>query len=536
MSTSFQIGLGMPAVASTAAVAKVTLPGDRLRDLGTDAGSIVDPPVLTSDPMPAGAHGMVLPWDTQDWSRLNAGSMATRFRRALRTRSPFVLADVAALVLAGLAAQGLMRLIYPPAAACLGPAAPLALLPLIAAYALSALYSEIWVHPVLEFRQLTHISTVGLTAAAIGGMLAWPFPLWCAAAWVATVVLVPLLRTFARYCCVNRAWWGYPTLVIGNGRGADDVARMLIDVPRSALRPVLITDPADECRSSILPVVNDPATLESLLRRRGVTHAVVSLPNFSMARLTETLDRYSGLVPHLLVLSDTSTLPTLWGASRSLGRLSGIEVRNGLLMSTLQGVKRALDLLVVATALSLSLPVLLLIAVGVKLTSKGPIFYGHSRIGRHGRKFKTWKFRTMFTNGDEILRDHLARIASARDEWRTDQKLRHDPRVTPFGRFLRKTSLDEFPQLWNVLRGDMSIVGPRPIVESEVVHYGDVYRLYTSVKPGVTGLWQVSGRTNLSYHDRVLLDQFYIRHWSPWLDVYILAKTVVALLKRDGAY
>jgi Undecaprenyl-phosphate galactose phosphotransferase WbaP len=216
--------------------------------------------------------------------------------------------------------------------------------------------------------------------------------------------------------------------------------------------------------------------------------------------------------------------------------LSGIEVRNGLLLATLQGVKRAFDLVVAVAALCLSFPLLLGIALVMKLTSSGPIFFGHTRIGRHGRRFKAWKFRTMHPNGDAILREYLQRVTSAQEEWTRDRKLRKDPRVTRFGALLRKLSLDELPQIWNVLRGDMSIVGPRPIVESEVRLYGEVFRLYTNVKPGITGLWQVSGRTNLSYDDRVLLDQFYIRHWSPWLDVYILAKTVVALLNRDGAY
>jgi Undecaprenyl-phosphate galactose phosphotransferase WbaP len=311
---------------------------------------------------------------------------------------------------------------------------------------------------------------------------------------------------------------------------------MLLEAPRSGLIPVMMTDPDDRCRASALPVINDPATLESLLRNRGISHAVVSLPHFSSARLGEVLDRYSGLVPHLMVMSDAATLPTLWGASRCIGRLSGIEVRNGLLLATLQGVKRAFDLAVAITALCVSVPLLLAIMLVMKLTSRGPIFFGHTRIGRHGRRFKAWKFRTMHPNGDAILREYLQRVVAAQEEWARDRKLRKDPRVTRFGALLRKLSLDELPQIWNVLRGDMSIVGPRPIVESEVKLYGDVFRQYTSVKPGITGLWQVSGRTNLSYDDRVLLDQFYIRHWSPWLDVYILAKTVVALLKRDGAY
>ena len=164
------------------------------------------------------------------------------------------------------------------------------------------------------------------------------------------------------------------------------------------------------------------------------------------------------------------------------------------------------------------------------------MFFGHKRIGRGGRLFKAWKFRTMHTNGDEILRKHLEANPAAREQWAAEMKLNDDPRVTLIGNLLRKTSLDELPQLWNVLRGDMSLVGPRPIVQAEIWRYGKVFRLYTTVKPGITGLWQASGRNNVSYDERVLLDEFYIKHWSLWLDVYIGAKTIVALLSRRGAY
>ena len=534
MSTSYGLNAGMELEVHKSALRALPVRERPEAGIGLVASPIeIDRPVPSAAGTPAAA---VSAFPSEDWSTLNEASVATQFRRAVRTRAPFLLADLLALVLSSVAAQGMMWLVYPPAAQALGPLAPVALFPLVVVFWLSELYSEIWVHPVIEFRQLSRVSTVCLLAAALGGAMAWPFPLWCVAAWMSTVVLVPLMRTVARRLCLNRAWWGYPTLVIGSGEGAAEVAGMLLEAPRSGLRPVILTDPEHTCRTSIIPVINDEETLESILRVRGIRHAVVSLPAFSIGRLTEVLDRYSGLVPHLLVLSDASTLPTLWGASRSFGRLSGIEVRNGLLLATLGVIKRGIDLAVVASALALFLPLLLVIAIGIKLTSDGPIFYGHTRIGRHGKKFKAWKFRTMHTNGDAILREYLERVMSARIEWDNDRKLRNDPRVTPIGKLLRKLSLDELPQMWNVLKGDMSIVGPRPIVESEVKLYGEVFRHYTTVKPGITGLWQVSGRTNLSYEDRVLLDQFYVRHWSPWLDVYILAKTVVALLKRDGAY
>jgi lipopolysaccharide/colanic/teichoic acid biosynthesis glycosyltransferase len=182
------------------------------------------------------------------------------------------------------------------------------------------------------------------------------------------------------------------------------------------------------------------------------------------------------------------------------------------------------------------LPLLAGIALLVKLSSPGPVLYGHRRVGRYGRHFTAWKFRTMYRGADKLLHQHFERFPAARLEWERDQKLRNDPRVTHVGRFLRRLSLDELPQMWNVLRGEMSVVGPRPIVDDEVEKYGESFRLYAGVKPGITGLWQVSGRTDVGYEMRVRLDEFYVRHWSPWLDAYLLARTMVALLCRRGAY
>jgi Undecaprenyl-phosphate galactose phosphotransferase WbaP len=350
--------------------------------------------------------------------------------------------------------------------------------------------------------------------------------------WPAALVLVPLSRALVRSTCARRDGWGYRTLIIGS----TSLAQAVLRSPKSALRPVLMTDPQTGCRTSVLPVVNDPDTLRSLVQVEGIRHAVVSLPEFPTSDLARAIDRYAAVIPHMLVLSDSSTLPALWSTSRSSGRLSGIEVRNGLLLVTLQRLKRLVDLSVSLAAIVFGAPLLAGIILAIKLTDGGPVFFGHTRIGQHGRRFKTWKFRTMRVGADALLREHLARNPAAQIEWEETHKLRHDPRVTRVGRFLRRTSLDELPQLWNVLRGEMSLVGPRPIVDDEVWRYGDVIQLYAAVKPGITGLWQASGRTDLSYDDRVLLDQFYVRHWSPWLDVFVLAKTVVALLCREGAY
>jgi len=164
------------------------------------------------------------------------------------------------------------------------------------------------------------------------------------------------------------------------------------------------------------------------------------------------------------------------------------------------------------------------------------VFYQHVRVGRGGRWFKTLKFRTMVKDADRVLKDYLARHPELQEEWDRDHKLRHDPRIIPVvGRLLRLTSLDELPQLWNVLRGEMSLVGPRPIVSEEVAKYQSWYSLYTQVRPGLTGLWQVSGRNGTSYEDRVRLDAYYVMNWSPWMDMYILLRTVRTVLWCEGA-
>ncbi|GBQ33070.1 sugar transferase [Gluconacetobacter sacchari] len=197
--------------------------------------------------------------------------------------------------------------------------------------------------------------------------------------------------------------------------------------------------------------------------------------------------------------------------------------------------KRAMDIVISATMLFLAMPVMLAIAVLVRRDG-GAALFGHDRIGENGRVFRCLKFRSMAVNADELLKTLLANDESARAEWNETQKLRRDPRITRLGRFLRATSLDELPQLLNILRGDMSLVGPRPIVRAEIERYGDNIAYYYATRPGLTGLWQVSGRSNTSYARRVALDSTYVRQWTFRKDVLILLKTIPAVLRHDGAH
>ncbi|GGA79835.1 hypothetical protein GCM10011507_33860 [Edaphobacter acidisoli] len=199
-------------------------------------------------------------------------------------------------------------------------------------------------------------------------------------------------------------------------------------------------------------------------------------------------------------------------------------------------LKRFLDVALVITFSPLILLLVAVVAMLVKMSSEGPVFYSHRRIGRGGTFFSMWKFRTMCVDSAGLLEKYLEQNPDARTEWNKTHKLRNDPRVTKIGAFLRRYSLDEVPQLWNVFRGQMSLVGPRPIVAAEVEKYGDCFECYRRVVPGLTGMWQVSGRSELTYGERVALDCKYVGDWSLRRDMLILMKTFSSVVNQDGAF
>lgn len=210
-------------------------------------------------------------------------------------------------------------------------------------------------------------------------------------------------------------------------------------------------------------------------------------------------------------------------------------IKTGTTNPPLGGVlKRAMDLVIAVTALIMASPVMIVVALILKMTG-GSVVFSHSRVGFGGRPFNCHKFRSMVANANEVLKAHLEANPEAAAEWDKTHKLMDDPRVTFFGHMLRKSSLDELPQLFNIIRGDMSCVGPRPIVTEELKRYGDHVGEYLAARPGLTGLWQVTGRSSTDYDNRVALDSHYVRNWSPWLDISILAKTAVAVMRFDRA-
>jgi Undecaprenyl-phosphate galactose phosphotransferase WbaP len=268
----------------------------------------------------------------------------------------------------------------------------------------------------------------------------------------------------------------------------------------------------------------------------GVRHAIVAAPELSQSEFAEVIGRVGDAFPHLIVIPDTNFIWKVGTYTRDLMGVLGLQVRNNLLDRGSRIAKRTIDLVSSTLLTLLLLPLMAIISILIVVESGFPVFYFQKRLGHRGRTFHIWKFRTMVQNSTEVLDHCLASSSEEREEWAECQKLRSDPRITWVGRMLRKTSLDELPQLWNVIKGEMSLVGPRPIVDAEVARYQDAYSVYVKTTPGLTGLWQVSGRNRTTYAERVAYDTYYIRNWSVWLDVYLLAKTLGAVLTGDGAY
>ena len=221
---------------------------------------------------------------------------------------------------------------------------------------------------------------------------------------------------------------------------------------------------------------------------------------------------------------------------RDLGGIIGYSTTHNLTRKGSLFTKRLIDLFLIFISLPIILPVMLILSILVKITSKGPVFYGHKRVGKNGKEIKCWKFRSMYNNSQEMLEKILATDPIRKAEWEKDRKFVDDPRVTNFGKFLRKTSLDELPQLFNILIGQMSFVGPRPVTKSEIEKYGESANFVLSVTPGLSGMWQISGRSDTGYEERINLDTYYIQNWSVWLDIWIIIKTVWVVIRGKGAY
>lgn len=278
--------------------------------------------------------------------------------------------------------------------------------------------------------------------------------------------------------------------------------------------------------------------IDKVIDKKQFNSVVIDLDSNELFDLNIMVNHIQRYVRKVIVLPKMTKLSIINGDLISSIHHKGMAfyVRNNLLSPLDQIIKRGFDICVASIGLILLSPFLVWLYGLVYIATKGHPIFSHERIGFGGRKFKVYKFRTMYIDADERLELLLESCDESKEEWEKDFKLKNDPRVTKIGDFLRKTSLDELPQLINVLKGEMSLVGPRPITEAEIQKYGEYFEYFTAVKPGITGLWQVSGRNDIEYNERVQLDVWYVRNWSIELDIQILIKTVLVVLKRKGSY
>jgi len=278
---------------------------------------------------------------------------------------------------------------------------------------------------------------------------------------------------------------------------------------------------------------------EEILEREGIENVILDTQQPLMGARSEFLARLQQKAKRIMVAPKLLDLPT---TSLNFQHFFGedvvlVDFPNRLQNPIARFFKRAFDLAALIVSAPLWLPVIGLLSLAIWIGSGRPIFYRDGRVGKNNTAFECVKFRSMYVDADEILEEYLEDNPEKQQEWDEYRKIKGpDPRVTPVGRFLRKTSLDELPQLFNILKGDMSLVGPRPMQQEEIDQYGSVFEKYQNVRPGITGLWQVSGRNELTFSDRADLDNWYIKNWSPWLDFVILVKTVPAVFTGTGSY
>ena len=331
-----------------------------------------------------------------------------------------------------------------------------------------------------------------------------------------------------------------PVLLVGAGKTAELVDIHFSNMPLAMYKIVGFVD--DHPKSSVLAnkyeCLGKFSDAEAVIKKYNIPNVLVCAPGLESRKLVTLINKLQIIVEKVTFVPELFGIPAANIQARGLMNEQTLilEVKNNLAQRRNRLFKRIFDITATVIGGILILPVALIVAILIYLDSPGPIVFGHKRVGQGGKEFPCYKFRSMVPNAQEALEIYLKENPEAREEWERDFKLKDDPRVTKIGKFLRKTSLDELPQLWNVLIGDMSLVGPRPIVRAEVEKYGEYINDFYLVPPGITGVWQVSGRSDTTYEERVLMDSWYVHNWSVWIDIVYLVKTVFAVIKSKGAY
>lgn len=423
------------------------------------------------------------------------------------------------------------------------------IMPSVAAWigmrALLGLYPGYGLDEVEELRRQTFALLVGTATVAvfalgfqIGDELS---RLQFAAGFFGLLLLAPPLRLLAKWAMRHIGLWGKPVVVLGSRNVSNWVSEHLRHEWGLGYDPVAVFD-FDPIRliseGSERPLNNSSLEqVAELAREQGITTAVFAMPNTRREQLADLVGWAGVNFRHVLVIPNLDGVTNSAVVARDLAGTFAVEIKHNLLNPWALRIKRAFDLGCTVIGGVLILPLILVLLAVVFLESRGgPVFYKDERLGRDGQLFSCLKFRTMVPGAEEMLQRLLREDAKAREEYFEYHKLRRDPRVTRVGSFLRKTSLDELPQLWNVLKGEMSLVGPRPYLSRESDEIGGTQEEILRVPPGITGLWQVDGRNHASFRERIYMDSYYVRDWSIWLDIVILVRTFRTVIFGRGAY
>ncbi|GFZ92221.1 undecaprenyl-phosphate galactose phosphotransferase WbaP [Elstera cyanobacteriorum] len=389
--------------------------------------------------------------------------------------------------------------------------------------------------PVPAWTAYCHVVLVCLILLLAEGFLVYAAKyhlsrLWLVNSWLLATGLIPLGRAVTRRILDRMGLWRIPSLVVGTGEVAEHVRQVFSADPALGYEIVGVVAPAS------MAAPQDGQLWGQLCEKRGGRFIILALS-------AEETIVYSDLLADLVrerlpfaVVPSLGGLPILGFDQLSfIGQdFMMLVAKNNLGQPIRRRVKFAADLLMASVMMLACLPLFALFAWLISRDG-GPVLFRHRRVGQRGKPFDCLKFRTMVPDAQRVLEEHLRRNPDDAAEWEQNFKLRNDPRVTPIGRFLRSTSLDELPQLINVLRGEMSLVGPRPITEAELSYYGRDVMFYLEIRPGITGLWQVSGRSDTSYAQRVMFDTWYVKNWTLWHDIAILLKTIPVVFGRKGA-
>lgn len=391
----------------------------------------------------------------------------------------------------------------------------------------------------LFYSSLYSISAI-IVILYVGQVAASTSRLFIALFWLFSFIYLVLFKYISKKLFAKMGILQIPIIIVGAGKTAEAFVNGVKNDAGMGYKVVGLLEDNERVEGVLeeYPILGGFSEVEQVIKETGVQHVIIAAPGVAQDKLAnlifrvQPLVKYVGIIPNLIA----TPMSSIEVESLFSEKLMMIRLKNNLVRPFNRMVKTVFDYVLTLCGTIAISPILLFIAVWIYKDSPGPVIFKHQRIGKDGKPFPCYKFRSMCIDAKEKLAELLATDPEARAEWEKDFKLKNDPRITKSGAFLRKTSLDELPQIFNVLKGEMSLVGPRPIIHEELERYGEYVNDYLAVKPGITGMWQVSGRSDIDYEERVMLDRWYVRNWSVWTDIVILYKTFDVVLRKKGAY